>query len=199
MITIRKMLIALWSVVVALSLVLVAASSASADTTPQLVRVITVSTGSSTLTLHLDNGIPASTASKVKQKLQQNVPSAAAVRAADIMFCTTQRSYTDSNGTLHLARFCSLHQLRWDYRISAAVQAIIVSNVHEYGLWYWINGTRQPQNSPHTVPRDYLFHGTMSRVYTGQIVDYQDYMTFRHNVGSGGTGSIFFYGSIQLT
>jgi hypothetical protein len=112
MITIRKMLIALWSVVVALSLVLVAASSASADTTPQLVRVITVSTGSSTLTLHLDNGIPASTASKVKQKLQQSVPSAAAVRAADIMFCTTERSYTDSNGTLHLARFCSLHQLR---------------------------------------------------------------------------------------
>jgi hypothetical protein len=30
-------------------------------------------------------------------------------------------------------------------------------------------------------------------------VTYQDYMTFRHNIGPGGTGSITFAGSVRMT
>lgn len=87
----------------------------------------------------------------------------------------------------------------WGYEISAAVQAIIVSNVKERGLSWWRDGAFAGQNSPHTVPGDYHFHGNMSPVYSGNEVDYNDYFTFRHNIGSGGTGSISLAGTGTVT
>ncbi|MGH3796564.1 MAG: hypothetical protein ACRDSP_16945 [Pseudonocardiaceae bacterium] len=187
----------LWTAV--LTVLLFGAPPASAASTAPPVRVIEVSAGHNTLTLRLDEPMPASEAATTARTLRQDMQAAAALTVPDIMFCTTGRSYTDSNGTLNLARFCDLRQLRWDYRISEGVQAIIVSPVSETGLWYFINGVRQPRNSPHVEPRDYLFHGTMSGIDTGVTVDYQDYMTFRHNIGPGGTGSITFAGSVRMT
>lgn len=115
---------------------------------------------------------------------------------ADVMYCSTGRSYTDRNGTMSLQGSCTYRNLQWGYKISSGVQAIIVSNVNETGLWYWINGVRQSRNSPHNVPKNYNFHGTMSNISNNRTVQYQDYMTFRHNVGSGGTGSITIAGEV---
>lgn len=114
------------------------------------------------------------------------------------MACGDVFSPSDENGRARIERFCDLRQLRWTYRISSQVRAIIVGPVTETGLWYFINGVRQPRNSPHVEPSDYLFHGTMSGVDTGVQVDYQDYLTFRHNIGPGGTGSITFAGFARL-
>ncbi len=48
------------------------------------------------------------------------------------------------------------------------------------------------------MPSDYTLHGTMNPVYVNDILDYQDYLTFRHNIGSGGTASVTFAGSVRL-
>jgi hypothetical protein len=194
---IRAAISVLWAVV--LSVLLLGAPPASAALTAPPVQMIEIAAGHNILTLRLDSPMPASEAAAATRTLHRDLQASAAAPVPDIMFCTTGRSYTDSNGTLNLARFCDLRQLRWDYRISEGVQAIIVSPVSETGLWYFINGVRQPRNAPHLEPRDYLFHGTMSGIDTGVTVDYQDYLTFRHNIGPGGTGSITFAGSVRMT
>lgn len=38
----------------------------------------------------------------------------------------------------------------------------------------------------------------MKPVYNNDIVDYQDYLTWRHNIGPGGTAAVTFAGSIGL-
>ncbi len=78
------------------------------------------------------------------------------------MSCGAVFSPSDENGRAHIERFCDRRQLRWTYRISQQVRAIIVGPVTETGLWYFIDGVRQPRNSPHVEPSDYLCHGTMS-------------------------------------
>ncbi|WP_018687190.1 hypothetical protein [Actinokineospora enzanensis] len=63
---------------------------------------------------------------------------------------------------------------------------------------WWRNSYVQPKNSPHNVPKNYIFHGTFNPVYGSDHLDYQDYFTFRHNVGSGGTGSLTIAGAVDL-
>lgn len=77
------------------------------------------------------------------------------------------------------------------------MRAIVVGNVNETGLRWWRNGAAMPQNSPHLVPANYLFHGSMTYATRGSTIDYQDYMTFRHNVGPGGTASITWAGRVH--
>ncbi len=122
-------------------------------------------------------------------------------RAAPPLGCGNQRVNSDSNGRLTLDYRCDLtpKRLQWSYKLSTAVQSIVVGNVNETGLRWWKNGVAQPQNAPHTVPASYLFHGTMNPTPIGSTVQFQDYMTFRHNVGSGGTGSVTWAGSAELT
>jgi hypothetical protein len=59
------------------------------------------------------------------------------------------------------------------------------------------NGVEMPRNQAHPVaPEDYLFHGTMTGANPNNRIEYQDYMSFRHNVGPGGTGSIAWAGRV---
>lgn len=115
--------------------------------------------------------------------------------------CGNQRVETDSNGRFTIDYRCDLSpkRLQWSYKLSAGVQAIVVGLVTERGADWWKNGAPQPRNAPHTVGAGYLYHGTFSGVPIGSGVDYQDYLTFRHNVGSGGTGSVVWAGSVQTT
>ena len=53
------------------------------------------------------------------------------------------------------------------------------------------------KNAGHYVPDYYQFHGTMTGATRGTRIDYQDYMTFRHNIGPGGTGSITWAGRVN--
>lgn len=168
----------------------------------ETVSVLKVQDDHATLVLNFDKPISRVKAEGVAARLEsigqsEAGTSAEARRAGDIMFCSTGRSYTDSNGTLSLQRSCTGRTLAWGYKISSGVQAIIVSNVNETGMWYWINGTRQSRNSPHNEPKNYNFHGSFSNISNNQTIQYQDYMTFRHNVGSGGTGSITIAGQVE--
>ncbi|KAL2261154.1 hypothetical protein VTK26DRAFT_4628 [Humicola hyalothermophila] len=55
------------------------------------------------------------------------------------------------------------------------------------------NGKSMPPNSPHVVPKDYTFHGTMRPASPNSDIEYQD----GYNAGSGGTGSIILVGKVH--
>ena len=109
-------------------------------------------------------------------------------------------SFIDGNGTFDVAYYCgSRRTMPWGYKLSKRVRAIVVGNIHEDGLRWWRNGARQPKNAAHVVSPSYHLHGTMRPVYRKNDVDCQDYITFRHNIGPGGRGSVTFAAHLQLT
>lgn len=155
------------------------------------------------LVLSFDNEISQAEAGKIRTALTDTARkpdiSPAALNGAP-MWCGSHISDGDTNCDFDIQYSCgpNVRTLPWGFRISAAVRAIIVGNVNESGLRWWRNGYPQPQNAPHVVPPDYTFHGTMQPVWATGKVSYQDYMTFRHNLGSGGTGSLTFAGLVEL-
>ncbi|WP_162907587.1 hypothetical protein [Allorhizocola rhizosphaerae] len=74
----------------------------------------------------------------------------------------------------------------------------MVGNVSEMGLIWWVNGHRAGQNASHFVPPSYQFHGTMNPVLSVSYVQFQDYFTWRHNIGSGGTAARTIAGSFYM-
>lgn len=174
---------------------------ANAAVAPDSVSVLTVEGIGTTLTLELDKPMPAAKAEALERKLARDIAAASpeiTVQQDQIWDSGTITSI-DSNGTHRIYRNASLRQLRWDYRIGYAVQAIIVGTINERGLDYWINGQSQPRNQQHLyIPKDYWMHGTMSGVDRGEHVDYQDYISFRHNVNGGGFGHIAWAGSVDV-
>jgi hypothetical protein len=195
-------------------------AAASGETLSQVV----IESPSSTLALSFDSPISASAAAGVVEKLTApndavsgSRPSVAlrnetefAIRAGATLAATTsrpplgcgnQRVNTDSNGRFTIDYRCDLSpkRLQWSYKLSTAVQGIVVGTVNEQGARWWKDGASMLQNVPHVVGAAYTFHGTFNPVAIGSNVDYQDYMSFRHNVGPGGTASVTWAGSALTT
>lgn len=147
--------------------------------------------------VQLDFDVPVTQAQA--DQLRRSLVSPVSAVPADIMLCGSRISRGDANGYFDIAYQCGTRRtLPWGFQLSNAVQAIVVSNVTERGLEWWRNGAFAGQNAGHVAPKDYRFHGNMGPVYAGNHIDYQDYLTFRHNVGSGGTGSVTFAGGVDL-
>ncbi|MGW2055458.1 hypothetical protein ACWCOZ_16285 [Streptomyces sp. NPDC001840] len=105
--------------------------------------------------------------------------------------CDRNPSWSDANGTLSARFNCKYSTINWGYKISARVKSFITGNVKERGVSWWNNGKRKPNNAGHVVGKHYHFHGTLKPVKHADHVQFQDYMTFRVNVGGRtGTGSI---------
>ncbi|WP_066956420.1 hypothetical protein [Streptomyces lushanensis] len=112
-------------------------------------------------------------------------------KAPATLRCDRNPSWSDANGTLHARFNCKYSTINWGYKISARVKSFITSKVNERGVSWWNNGTRKPRNAGHVVGKSYHFHGTLKPVRHGDHVQFQDYMTFRVNIGGRtGTGSI---------
>jgi hypothetical protein len=180
------------------------ASSAVAQSAPKSIRSIQVrssfSGGDLTSTTELKFAHPVSVAEAGQYSRQlAGGGLAAAQLGPSYISCEGSGAWSDSNGKLSLQYTCTkgTGYLAWGFKLSAAVRAIVVGNINETGLRWWLNGKAKPQNAPHVVPPSYLLHGTMSGASTGSTVDYQDYITFRHNVGSGGTGSVTWSGRVH--
>lgn len=154
----------------------------------------------SVLTLTFDKPIREAEADKIEAGLRADGPSPVRVQATgDKMWCWGSIVDQDANASFDIQYSCnSPRTLAWGLKLKPAVQRIVVGNVSEGGLTWWRNLAYAGKNAPHTVPPSYLFHGTMNPVYAGNDIDYQDYLTFRHNVGSGGTGSVTWAGSVVL-
>lgn len=173
-----------------------AAATAAPDTS---VKSLVVTSGDSTehatLSLTFANGISQAAAAKIRSQFAGPVRPDYGVD----MWCWGSLNVPDGNGDFSIQYNCgSPRTLPWGYQISSAVQSIIVSPVSETGLRWWRNSYLAGQNAPHTVPANYNFHGTMNPVWATDNVSYQDYMTFRHDLGGGGTGSITFAGGVNL-
>jgi hypothetical protein len=152
----------------------------------------------STLTLNFEKPIAKIQAAGYLQRISTVEPAVKIMLGPAYLSCGGSGKWSDSNGTLSLQYSCSsTDYLAWGYTISPAVKAIIVSSVTEQGLSWWRNGVSMPRNAPHVVPKDYLLHGTMSGATTNSTIQYQDYLTFRHNLGGGGTGSITWAGQVH--
>lgn len=154
----------------------------------------------SVLTLSFEKPISEKEADRVEAGLRADGASSLQVQATgDKLWCWGSIVDQDSNASFDIQYSCnSPRTLAWGLKLKPAVQRIVVGNVSEGGLTWWRNLAYAGKNAPHTVPPSYLFHGTMNPVYAGNDIDYQDYITFRHNVGSGGTGSVTWAGSVVL-
>jgi hypothetical protein len=114
--------------------------------------------------------------------------------------CQTHIVRLDRNGTINLQYSCfpAYAAVAWSFRLSPRVQATVVGQVHERGLEWWQNSTWRHRGAPHVIPPDYLLHGTIVPVWNGDIIDYQDLLSWRHNIGPGGRIAVAFAGSVRL-
>lgn len=175
------------------------ATEPPADVSEISIESVSADGSRATLELGFDSPISQVEAGEVRERLGSEPPVQRA-QALDRLTCQNNLDRSDSNGswTLQYACFVDYAVLNWGFRLSPANQATVVGPVNEDGLRWWRNSIEQPKNAPHVVPADYLFHGTMKPVYNGDIVDYQDYLTWRHNIGPGGTAAVTFAGSVGL-
>ncbi|MFD0201280.1 MULTISPECIES: hypothetical protein [Saccharothrix] len=191
-------------VVLGIGSLLVAPAFAGATAVPvaETVREISVESSAgvnanSVLTLTFDKPVAKAEAERYRQELAAQ--SVVQTEDVDYISCEGDLTRSDANGTWTVQYVCfsGYGTIPWGFRLSQAVRNIVVGLVTEDGLRWWRNGASQPKNAGHVVPADYHFHGTMNPVYHYNTVSYQDYMTFRHNVGPGGTGSVTFAGSVE--
>lgn len=184
-----------------LMLVGVASPASAADGSSAVRSIVVESTQGtmvSTVRLDFDKPVSSQQAATLKASLAATPPVTTAA-AGESMWCLGSIGVGDANSFFTIQYSCgSRRRLAWSWKLSAALRAIIVSPVSERGLEWWRNGAFAGQNAPHSAPKDYTFHGNMNPVYAGNDIDYQDYATFRHNVGPGGTGSVIWSGSVIL-
>ncbi|MER7754667.1 hypothetical protein [Kitasatospora sp. NPDC097643] len=121
--------------------------------------------------------VPAATAAKGGDPVAAGQDPGGGSPGRGVLKCYDNRSWTDARGTFSARHNCAYNNINWGYKISPAIQAIISSPVRETGLRWWRNGKSQPANSPHTVGKSYLFHGTIGQVASWDAIDYQDYLT----------------------
>lgn len=185
------------------------ASSNSMSSEIRQIRIATVvkdegsNLWNSSLRLDFDSPISTSTANELKKRFT-NTPVVTTQqknngnRYAVTLNCEGSHTTTDNNGTFDIQYTCTTKGvLAWGFRISPAVQAIVVGKVSEDGLRWWRNGQAMPKNSPHTVGAAYNFHGSMKPARDNDDISYEDRITFRHRVGPGGKGEIKFSGKVH--
>ncbi len=168
------------------------------------VTVLSLKSTYSTMELTFDQPITPAEASAIRLRHDTSETAATEPRIdseySHEMACGNSVNFIDGNGTFSVAYHCgSVRALPWGFKLSERNRATVVGPVNERGLSWWRNGVFAGQNAPHIVPADYQFHGTMSPVFARNRVEYQDYMTWRHNIGPGGTSSLTIAGRLQLT
>lgn len=180
-----------------------AAASSTATPSPDVDSlVITQVVGITTLTVEIEFDTPITEAEAEQVRSDLTVPTAPEVHALSVerLGCQQSLDRNDANGfiTLQYQCFPTYAVLNWGFRLSPALQATVAGGVSERGMNWWRNSVRQAQNAPHTVPANYLLHGTLKPMFNGDIIDYQDYMTWRHAIYTGGTASVTIAGSVAV-
>lgn len=182
----------------------IAQAHLSTEEAQEFVTSLHIDGEGSSLVLEFDEPISSSMVDDVKDDLVGDVAEAASapIPEATHLACGDKYTRTDANGVMSFGVHCPSgtrdRSTPWGYRLSAAVQASVVGQVSEDGMWWWRSDVRQTKLAPHVVPPDYHFHGTFRPVYDGSKVQYQDLMTWRHNIGTGGTAKLTIAGEFHL-
>lgn len=125
--------------------------------------------------------------------------SAAAGPTGQDLYCLASYAWSDSNGSFSLQHKCGGSTAPWGYKFSLSLRNIVTGYVFEHGMWYSVNGTGMGRGATHYVPDSYQFHGTFSRTNDYTRVRYDDYFTFRVNVGGRpGDGALSIAGSFRF-
>lgn len=180
-------------------------SPAFAKTTPDDVSQIVITGSSSgtrsTLRLNFDHPISTDQASQIEDQLASSRPATAKpLISGTPLWCNSNDTFVDTNGVFTIQYTCGSPSgtLAWGFQLSSANQSIAVGLVNEKGLSWWRSGHFGGQNTPHSYPAYFTFHGSMNPVYANNYVDYSDLYTFRHNLGGGGTASLSVAGTVTL-
>jgi hypothetical protein len=166
----------------------------------QLVIRSTTSGGSVTLTLKFDKPVTQAEATRLETELASPLTPAAPASVRN-MKCNQSDVLFNSHGRVDLYYKCfPTHAVtQWSIRISTDLQSKIVGQVNEHGMQWWRNSVEQARNASHlNYPKNYIFHGTLNPMWNGNRITYQDYFTFQHNIGSGGSGSVVFAGEYTV-
>lgn len=114
------------------------------------------------------------------------------------LHCNQSYSLSDSDGTFTYQHACGGTTSSWGYKLAAAVQAITVGDVDEFGMVWDRNGASQPDGAPHLEPAWYQFHGTFNPLHDGDNLVYVDQFTFTVDVdGQTGSADLIINGAIH--
>lgn len=116
------------------------------------------------------------------------------------IYCDEGNAWSDADGTFSLQRACGSDKAPWTFYLSAGLQSICVDGTYiERGMKWVLNGVTKPMQAAHLAGTVcyYKFHGTFT-VSKGDLMSYNDVVSFHHNVGSGGTATLTIYGNVQF-
>ena len=98
-------------------------------------------------------------------------------------------SFGDANGTGSEQMSYSNNREQWGYKLTPAVQRIVVGTVNQLGDRY--HGSQRLSYGTHNgYPPDYPFHGSSGGVESLGTYATTQRITFRHNVGPGGNAVV---------
>ena len=141
--------------------------------------------------LRFDPPIPATEATAIQA--EYDAPSAA--EAPTTVLCNHDYSSSNAVGTYHIQRACGNDRAQWGWQLNPGVQAVVVGDVNERGLFWRLNGTRQGDQAPHTEYPGYTWHGNFNGLSDGSKVTFDDELTFTHSLGTGGDATVTLSGT----
>jgi hypothetical protein len=147
----------------------------------------------------LSSAALASVKNTVAQKLAAPEATSARVLAGPsgaYLYCNHAYSFSDSDGNYTFQHTCGATTGPWGYQLSTGLCSIIVSDVHELGMAWTRNGTRQGTMAPHTEYCRYQFHGNYNPDHDYDYLTYSDTYDFTVDVdGETGAGDVVINGS----
>ncbi len=109
--------------------------------------------------------------------------------------------FPDSNGTFTVQNSCLFMTFPWGYKLSSALQSLIISPVDELGMGSRLNGVPRPLQSPHpNESPDHQFHGTFNPVPLFSSLSYSDQFNFTIDInGIAGSANEIISGTLYST
>jgi hypothetical protein len=102
-------------------------------------------------------------------------------------------AFRDASGNMNLRYNCPFHNINWSWTMSPTLLAIATGACTENGMKHSVNGVLKSQNAQHVIPCNYIFHGTLPRIYNADTVYYSDDIYFPVR---GGTAHVHVYGTV---
>lgn len=111
---------------------------------------------------------------------------AVAVAAAPYVTCGDDRTVFDERIWFNVQNACTQNSAPWTVKLQPSVREIIVSPaVVERGMNWTVDGSSRTRQAQHSVPKNYIFHGTFSKLPGAKVaIQCDDRWDFTAKIGS---------------